>query len=168
MFFPIQKLLYRLIVLIVRLLSIVIPMKKPTMLLGPGASEHLCVAVAQSGVKKLLIVTDAMLVQLGLHETMVQTLTDNGVESVIYDGVEPDPTFAHVEGGLASRRRGRAGSGSRVSRSRGTPYRSVRGGPDQEQKVQLPRTGRNVAPARQIVRPLTLLRKEKIVLRRVD
>jgi alcohol dehydrogenase class IV len=101
MLFPIQKLFYRCVVVIMRLLSVFMPEKKPTMLLGPGASEHLCVAIAQSGVKKLLIVTDAMLVQIGLHQTMVKTLKDNGVESVIYDGVEPDPTFQHVEEGLA-------------------------------------------------------------------
>lgn len=101
MFFSIKTVFYRCIIAVVKILGVLIPQRKPTMLLGPGASEHLCVAAAQFGVKKMLIVTDAVLVQIGLHQAMIDTLKDNGVESVIYDGVEPDPTYRHVEEGLA-------------------------------------------------------------------
>jgi len=101
MLFPIQKLFYRCVMVFTKIVATLIPERKPMMLLGPGAAEHLCVAAAQFGAKKMLIVTDATLVQIGLHQTMIDTLNDNGVESVIYNGVEPDPSYRHVEEGLA-------------------------------------------------------------------
>jgi alcohol dehydrogenase len=101
MLFSIQKILYRGIAVVTRVLGKVIPQKKPLMFIGPGASEHMCVAAAQFGVKKMLIVTDEVLVKIGVHRRMIETLRENGVQSVIYDGVEPDPTYRHVEEGLA-------------------------------------------------------------------
>jgi alcohol dehydrogenase len=101
MLFSIQKILYRGIAVVTRVLGKVIPQKKPLMFIGPGASEQMCVAAAQFGVKKMLIVTDEVLVKIGIHRGMIETLSENGVQSVIYDGVEPDPTYRHVEEGLA-------------------------------------------------------------------
>jgi alcohol dehydrogenase class IV len=53
----------------------------------------------------VLVVTDAMLVQLGMIESISKKLADCGVEVSVYDGVEPDPTFDQVYEGLAQLRR---------------------------------------------------------------
>ncbi len=78
----------------------VIPMPKPTLFTGEDSSLELCESIAQMGTKKLLIVTDQMLVKLGLLKKIENTLSNNGVEFVIYDGVLPDPTYDQVESGL--------------------------------------------------------------------
>ena len=78
-----------------------IPDRVPMTLLGPGSSKDLCGAIAQAGTKKLLIVTDAILVKLGLVAQVTRALDEHGVGWCIYDGVEPDPTSDQVMAGLA-------------------------------------------------------------------
>jgi len=74
-------------------------------LLGAGSSKDLCSAIAEAGVKKVLVVTDAMLVKLGIVTRITGALDANGVAWCVYDGVEPDPTSDHVAAGLAVLRR---------------------------------------------------------------
>ncbi|MGH8456564.1 MAG: iron-containing alcohol dehydrogenase, partial [Stenotrophobium sp.] len=75
--------------------------RTPRMFIGPGSSLQLCEHIAGTGVKKLLIVTDAMLVKIGLINLMQEKLRQLGVSYVIYDGVLPNPTIAQIETGLA-------------------------------------------------------------------
>ncbi|MBF0352686.1 MAG: iron-containing alcohol dehydrogenase [SAR324 cluster bacterium] len=77
-----------------------LPFPAPTLFSGPGSSLELCKAIAYMGTKKLLIVTDAMLIKIGLLDNIKKALEQHKVEYVIYDGVLPDPTFAQVEAGL--------------------------------------------------------------------
>ncbi|MGH8460340.1 MAG: iron-containing alcohol dehydrogenase [Stenotrophobium sp.] len=75
--------------------------RTPQMFIGPGSSLQLCDHIAKTGVKKLLIVTDAMLVKIGLLNPMQEKLRQLGVSFVVYDGVLPNPTIAQIETGLA-------------------------------------------------------------------
>jgi alcohol dehydrogenase len=100
-----RKALHDFAIAVTGVVSKLIPDRVPMTLLGPGSSKDLCSAIAQAGAKKLLIVTDVMLVKLGIVERIVGALGENGVECVVYDGVEPDPTSSHVEAGLAMLRR---------------------------------------------------------------
>ena len=82
-----------------------VPDRIPLTLLGAGSSDELCVSIAQLGFAKVLIVTDTMLVKLGIVAKITAALDKNSVRWCIYDGVEPDPTYEHVEAGLAMLRR---------------------------------------------------------------
>ena len=73
---------------------------KPTLFTGVGSSLELCSAIGQMGTRKVLIVTDAGLVKIGLLNDIEKKLTESGVESVVYDGIEPDPTYDQIEAGL--------------------------------------------------------------------
>jgi alcohol dehydrogenase class IV len=64
---------------------------------GEGSAVSLCKSIARSGNKRLLVVTDKPLVELGIVERALSGL--EGVETVIYDGVLPDPTFQIVNEG---------------------------------------------------------------------
>ncbi len=75
--------------------------RTPQLFTGPGSSLKLCEHIAAQGVKNLLIVTDAMLVKLGLLKSMQDKLTQLGVSFVVYDGVLPNPTIEQIENGLA-------------------------------------------------------------------
>jgi alcohol dehydrogenase class IV len=101
MLFPLKVKGYKGYMNALKVAAKVIPMPKPTLFTGPDSSLEMCQAVAHMGTKKLLIVTDAVLVKLGILDKILKTLNDNGVETVIYDGVLPDPTYDQVEAGLA-------------------------------------------------------------------
>jgi alcohol dehydrogenase len=77
-----------------------LPFPKPTLFSGPGSSLRLCEAMALMGVHRVLIVTDAMLVKIGLLEDIEAKLKDLGIRAVVYDGVLPDPTIDQIEAGL--------------------------------------------------------------------
>jgi alcohol dehydrogenase class IV len=77
-----------------------LPFPKPTLFSGPGSSLQLCEAISQMGVRKLLIVTDGMLVKIGLLESIESKLEDLGVRYAIYDGILPDPTVDQIEEGV--------------------------------------------------------------------
>src|SRR6185369_198207 len=87
--------------------SRLIPDRVPMTLLGAGSSRDLCSAIAEAGVKKALVVTDAVLVKLGIVARITSALEECGVATCVYDGVEPDPTSDHVAAGLAMLKRER-------------------------------------------------------------
>jgi alcohol dehydrogenase class IV len=72
----------------------------------------------------VLLVTDAMLVKTGLLEAIRARLTEQGVDYVIYDGVQPDPTVDQIEAGVdVLKREGwRACSSCSGPRCRSTPF----------------------------------------------
>lgn len=78
-----------------------LPDKTPVTFTGPDSSHVLCQSIGQSGVDRILVVTDGMLLEIGLVGPILAKLRSAGVEYSVYSGVEPDPTFNHVEAGLA-------------------------------------------------------------------
>lgn len=78
-----------------------IPQPKPITLVGEGSAIKLCNTMSEFDTRKALIVTDAVLVKLGLIAPIEAALKERGIEVSIYDGVEPDPTWTVVEAGLA-------------------------------------------------------------------
>lgn len=80
-----------------KILGEIIPIPKPTLFTGAGSSLELCAAIAQRDPKKILLVTDAILVKIGLLDNIKKTQDQKGVEYVVYDGIKPDPTYDQVE-----------------------------------------------------------------------
>ncbi len=68
---------------------------------GSGSSAQLCNHIARMGFKKVLVVTDKPLRELGVVDRAVAALLDAGVDVAFFDGVLPDPTFAQVAQGAA-------------------------------------------------------------------
>ncbi|WP_390619143.1 iron-containing alcohol dehydrogenase [Maricurvus nonylphenolicus] len=68
---------------------------------GAGSTQQLCDHIHRLGHKKVLLITDKILVDLGLANRVVEGMAGHGGEVVIYDGVLPDPTVAMVNDGLA-------------------------------------------------------------------
>lgn len=77
------------------------PQPKPITFVGPGATAQLSKAIAQFGIRKLLIVTDKPLRELGVLDSTLAALEANNVGTHVYDGVLPDPTTAVVNAGIA-------------------------------------------------------------------
>lgn len=76
----------------------------PMSFVGAGSTAQLSEHIARLGVKRVMIVTDKPLVELGIVAKAGDVLTAAGVEVTIYDGVLPDPTFELVELGLLLQR----------------------------------------------------------------
>ena len=99
--FQLKLLVFRFWMLCMKVSTFILPFRQPELFTGAGSSLELCGAIAKDGHKTVLIVTDAMLVELGLIQPMQDKLTELGVESVVYDGVKPDPTIQQIEAGVA-------------------------------------------------------------------
>ncbi len=95
-----QFLFYRIYMAIFKLVTWMLPFREPELFSGPGASLELCRAIAKTGVKKVLIVTDEMLPKLGLIAPLEEELKKSGLEVVVFDGIQPDPTIVLIEQGL--------------------------------------------------------------------
>lgn len=68
---------------------------------GQGSTEQLCAHVSRLGHKKVLLITDKILVDLGLADKVKAAIESHQGELIIYDGVLPDPTVTMVNEGLA-------------------------------------------------------------------
>ncbi|WP_242985383.1 iron-containing alcohol dehydrogenase [Vallitalea okinawensis] len=69
----------------------------PELLTGAGCLKNLPELVKEYGVHKLLIVTDKVLVSLGLLDELIEGLKEAEIDFIIYDGVLPNPTIENVE-----------------------------------------------------------------------
>lgn len=96
-----KRLLHNLAIAVAGILAKLLPDKVPVTFVGVDASRELCESIAHSGSGKVLIVTDAVLVEIGLVARITDCLDTLGLPWSVYSGVEPDPTFIHVEAGLA-------------------------------------------------------------------
>lgn len=78
----------------------ILPIKWPQTFEGAGSSLELVRHIASEGHARVLVVTDAMLVKLGLLTEITAELEKQGIEYRVYDGVLPDPTVAQIEAGV--------------------------------------------------------------------
>jgi alcohol dehydrogenase class IV len=79
-----------------------LPIPQPLLMVGPGASLRLAQAVADFGHRKVFVVTDAVIVKLGLLQPMLDTLAAAGTAFFVYDTVTPDAPIPVIEAGIAA------------------------------------------------------------------
>ncbi len=99
MIFMLEVLFLRTYMIVFKAVTAVMPFKWPLTFEGSDSSLDLCRHIAKQGHQKILIVTDTMLVKLGLLEKMQVELSKLGLEHCVYDGVEPNPTVDQIEAG---------------------------------------------------------------------
>ena len=68
---------------------------------GPGSSARAVEILKLNKCKKALIVTDKVLVSLGVLKTMTDAMDAAGFPYVIFDGVEPNPTIENIDAAYA-------------------------------------------------------------------
>lgn len=69
-------------------------------LIGPGAIKEIGVEIQKLNFKKLLLVTDKVLRKIGVVENITKVLDASGIQYVVFDDVDPNPTTANVNSGL--------------------------------------------------------------------
>lgn len=84
--------------------SRLVPIQVPTAFVGPGSSARLCAMIGEFGLRRVLVLTDAVLVRLGLIEPIRAALAAHGIDVAVHDAITPDPTYPVLEAGLAALR----------------------------------------------------------------
>ena len=74
----------------------------PVLITGSGSSEKVGEESKKLGVKKALIVTDQVMVKLGVLEGLKKALEQTKIQFAIYDAVATEPTVDYVKEGLKS------------------------------------------------------------------
>ena len=69
-------------------------------LMGVGSANETGAKAAELGAKKVMIVTDAGLNKMGVADKIADNIKAAGVEVLIYDGAEPNPTDKNVHDGV--------------------------------------------------------------------
>lgn len=85
-----------------------LPAPTPFAFTGPGSSAQLVRMIADRGARTVLVVTDAVLVELGVVDPVLAALEQAGIEVRVFSDVEPDPTIDVVMDGVARLRESRA------------------------------------------------------------
>lgn len=86
----------------------VMSMPRPLVLLGEGSAQRLCRSMADQGLTRVLVITDEILAKLGTVDPLIAELHSHGVETTLFTGVRPDPTFEIVDAGIAACKAARA------------------------------------------------------------
>lgn len=116
-----------------------IPWGMPETLEGAGSVKKLPDLIKKKGYNKVLVVTDKVLMDLGLPKGMLEAMDAAGIEYVVYDGVQPNPTDRNVNEGLKLFRENRCqamvafGGGSPMDCCKGIGAMAVKKGKTVEQ-----------------------------------
>ena len=102
MLFNLRLLAYRLMKPFMWPVSRLVAIPRPVVFVGPDSALRLCHTIAQFGFTRVMIVTDAVLVRLGLIEPLRQALAGHGIDVAVHDGITPDPTYPVLQAGFAA------------------------------------------------------------------
>ncbi|MBK1873579.1 iron-containing alcohol dehydrogenase [Marinobacter sp. 1-3A] len=83
-----------------KLITKLIPSQTPNMFLGAQSRLRLADHMAHFDFKRVLLVTDDVLFQLGVISPIEEHLNKLGIKTIVFSGVTPDPGFLVVEQGL--------------------------------------------------------------------
>jgi len=77
-----------------------LPWRKPKLLEGMGSVKRIPEILNELNISNVLIVTDAILVKLGLLAGLLEALDASGCKYSVFDKTIPDPTIENVEDAL--------------------------------------------------------------------
>lgn len=72
----------------------------PVNLMGRGCLQEAGQMIEQMGIRKALVVSDRQLVTSGVAEQVLSILRKSGLDYVVYDEIQPNPTCQNVHDGL--------------------------------------------------------------------
>jgi len=77
-----------------------LPWRKPKITSGEGSLKRLPELISTKGIKSVLLVTDNVVVSLGLIYTLLADLRNAGIHTAVYDKTVPNPTIDNIEEAL--------------------------------------------------------------------
>ncbi len=103
--------MYRVSRITVGMFGVVVPLlnlPKPFSFVGPDSSLSMCREIIGLGVKRVMVITDAPLLKLGIADAVIAALQGAGVKVEVFSDIEPDPGFELVQQGVARLRKFKA------------------------------------------------------------
>ncbi len=100
----IRQIRHRLLYVMLNVVVNLAPPAQHRAFVGSGSARQLCRHIARTGARRVLVVTDKPLRELGVVDRAIAGLLDAGLDVAIYDGVLPDPTFDQVAMGVEALR----------------------------------------------------------------
>jgi len=101
MIWELKKKLYRSKQKVMKIAATVLPIPEPQLLIGPGSVKKLADRIKEKGLKHVLVVTDKVLMNLKVPDSLLESLKQKGIQYTVYDDVQPNPTIENVENGRA-------------------------------------------------------------------
>ncbi|HHX8656197.1 iron-containing alcohol dehydrogenase [Vibrio diabolicus] len=92
--------LYRTYTAGLKIAALILPMPRPTLFSGPGSMNELLESMTELGFKRVLLVTDEGLVQVGIVDKVLKAAAQLDLQLDVFSKVQPDPTYDQVESGL--------------------------------------------------------------------
>ncbi|MEN2269316.1 iron-containing alcohol dehydrogenase [Vibrio diabolicus] len=92
--------LYRTYTAGLKIAALILPMPRPTLFSGPGSMNELLESMTELGFKRVLLVTDEGLVQVGIVDKVLKAAAQLDLQLDVFSKVKPDPTYDQVESGL--------------------------------------------------------------------
>ncbi len=99
MLFQLRLWIHRLLKPLLWPVSRIVAIPQPTLFVGPGSARRLCASLGDFGSRRVMIVTDTVLVRLGLIEPLRRDLEARGIDVAVHDGITPDPTYPMLQAG---------------------------------------------------------------------
>lgn len=99
-----REMLHSLFMFLMKFFASFSPSLRHTVFAGAGSSAQLCDHIVRTGAKRILVVTDKPLRDLGIVDAAIVRLRDADVDVHIFDGVLPDPTYDQVAAGAREAR----------------------------------------------------------------
>lgn len=97
MIWTLKKCWYRIYQSVFKVAMCLMDWSSPELLEGAGSILKLPQFIKSKGINKVLVVTDKGLMGLHLLDPMFEKLDEVGVDYVVYDGVQPNPTIPNIE-----------------------------------------------------------------------
>ncbi|MCI9111402.1 MAG: iron-containing alcohol dehydrogenase [Eubacterium sp.] len=97
MLWELKKCYYRIYQTVFKVAMNFLDWSEPQLLEGKGSILKLPEFVKSKGINKVLVVTDKGLMGLHLLDPLFEKLTEEGVDYVVYDEVQPNPTIPNIE-----------------------------------------------------------------------
>ncbi|HHX8582927.1 TPA: iron-containing alcohol dehydrogenase [Vibrio diabolicus] len=92
--------LYRTYTAGLKIAALILPMPRPTLFSGPGSMNELLESMTELGFKRVLLVTDEGLLQVGIVDKVLKAAAQLDLQLDVFSKVQPDPTYDQVESGL--------------------------------------------------------------------
>ena len=92
-----KKAYYRTFQCVMKYAMFIFDWSEPELLEGPGAVKRLPALIKSKNINNVLVVTDQGLTGLHLLDGLYEKLDEAGVQYVVYDGTQPNPTIGNIE-----------------------------------------------------------------------
>jgi len=95
-----KRVVHRLWMKLLDVIAVFVKSPRPTVFVGNSSSLGLMRYIVNVNSKHILLVTDAMLEQMDLHQSLVDEIEKQGAKVTVFSGIEPDPTREQIEAGI--------------------------------------------------------------------